>query len=129
MIAPWMKEKSRAKAVEAYWGSTIEPTIGRTQPERAAGLKFPGPFRLWVSRALPEDTYRIVPLTPAICADAFDLPGDFHKDPWDMMIVATARVENLVLLTADEDIATYPHVRRRCFTPVRVNRGRHRSPQ
>jgi len=98
----------------------MKDRIGRTQPDRPAGMKFPEPFRAWVSRALPEDTYEIVPLTPDICAEAFDLPGDFHRDPFDMMIVATARVQNLTLVTSDEAIRDYPHVRTVHFSPVRA---------
>ena len=39
------------------------------------------------------------------------LPGDFHKDPADRIIVATARVLALPLITADEKIRAYEHVR------------------
>ena len=98
----------------------MKDRIGRKQPDRPAAMKFPEPFREWVSRALPDDTYEVVPLTPAICAEAFDLPGDFHRDPFDMMIVGTARVNNLTLVTADEAIRDYPHVRKLYFSPVRV---------
>jgi PIN domain nuclease of toxin-antitoxin system len=38
------------------------------------------------------------------------LPGEFHKDPADQIIVATARVHDAPLLTADERILKYPHV-------------------
>ena len=38
-------------------------------------------------------------------------PGDFHKDPADRMIVALARERNAVLVTADDKIQRYPHVR------------------
>ena len=38
-------------------------------------------------------------------------PGDFHKDPADRMIVALAREQNAVLVTANEKIQRYPHVR------------------
>jgi PIN domain nuclease of toxin-antitoxin system len=35
---------------------------------------------------------------------------DFHNDPADQIIVATARVLNCLLLTADHKIRRYPHV-------------------
>jgi PIN domain nuclease of toxin-antitoxin system len=39
------------------------------------------------------------------------LPGEFHKDPADRIIVATARKLGATLVTADEKIRAYPHVK------------------
>lgn len=39
------------------------------------------------------------------------LPGDFHKDPVDRMLVATARELDCLLVTADDLILGYSHVR------------------
>ncbi|MCF6301205.1 MAG: type II toxin-antitoxin system VapC family toxin [Proteobacteria bacterium] len=38
------------------------------------------------------------------------LPGKFHKDPADRIIVATARKLAVPLVTIDEKIIAYPHV-------------------
>jgi PIN domain nuclease of toxin-antitoxin system len=35
----------------------------------------------------------------------------FHSDPADQILVATARIYNLTLITADRKILAYPHVR------------------
>jgi PIN domain nuclease of toxin-antitoxin system len=43
--------------------------------------------------------------------ESCSLPGDFHKDPADQIIVATARVHNLTLLTKDRKILYYRHVK------------------
>jgi PIN domain nuclease of toxin-antitoxin system len=40
-----------------------------------------------------------------------DLPGEFHKDPADRMIVATARKLAVPLVTRDEKIRAYKHVK------------------
>ena len=37
---------------------------------------------------------------------------DFHKDPFDRMLVAQAEVEGFTLLTADRNLARYPGVKR-----------------
>jgi PIN domain nuclease of toxin-antitoxin system len=42
--------------------------------------------------------------------DACNLPGNFHQDSADRLIVATARVNNLQLVTKDEKMLAYPHV-------------------
>ena len=38
-------------------------------------------------------------------------PPPFHADPADRIIVATARIHGLTVLTADTRILAYPHVR------------------
>ncbi len=53
----------------------------------------------------------IVPITAEVAVHSANLPGEFHQDPADRMIVALARERNAVLLTADEKIHRYPHVR------------------
>ena len=41
------------------------------------------------------------------------LPGEFHRDPADQIIVATARIHNCPIMTMDEKILAYPHVQKR----------------
>ena len=52
--------------------------------------------------------------TPAIALDSVRLPGDFHADPADRLIIATARYWRVPLFTADQAILDYAaggHVR------------------
>jgi PIN domain nuclease of toxin-antitoxin system len=42
---------------------------------------------------------------------AVQLPGEFHRDPVDQIIVATARFYDCPLLTSDGKILKYPHVK------------------
>jgi PIN domain nuclease of toxin-antitoxin system len=65
----------------------------------------------WLSRAINNTGISIVELTPAIATDSCNLPGKFHKDPADQIIVASARRNNLTLITKDQKILDYPHVR------------------
>jgi PIN domain nuclease of toxin-antitoxin system len=46
-------------------------------------------------------------LTPTILIDSSYLPGDFHNDPADRIIVATARALDLVVVTRDRAILDY----------------------
>jgi PIN domain nuclease of toxin-antitoxin system len=64
----------------------------------------------WLNAALAYPGVRVLPLTPEIVVDSTQLPGSFHKDPADQMIVATARVCGLPLMTMDGKILLYPHV-------------------
>jgi len=45
-----------------------------------------------------------VPLSPEVALEMTRLPGRFHRDPADQLITATARVHDLVLMTADDRI-------------------------
>jgi PIN domain nuclease of toxin-antitoxin system len=55
-----------------------------------------------------ETTSRVVvePLTPEITALAAALPSNYPKDPSDRLIGATAIIEGIPLVTADERIRT-----------------------
>jgi len=53
----------------------------------------------------------LVPLTPVIAFKSTVLPQPFHKDHADQIIVASAREENAILLTADSKIQDYPFVK------------------
>ena len=57
------------------------------------------------------EAIKFIPVDTEISIKAVELPGDFHKDPPDRVIVATARKLGLPLVTADEKIRSYPHVR------------------
>lgn len=53
----------------------------------------------------------LIPINARVAVQVAQLPGEFHKDPADRFIVALARECNVPLLTADEMIQRYPHVR------------------
>jgi PIN domain nuclease of toxin-antitoxin system len=65
----------------------------------------------WLSYALDKTGIRIFEIDPRIAVDVGHLPGEFHNDPADRLIVATARVHNLTLITKDEKILKYSHVK------------------
>jgi len=56
------------------------------------------------------DTVEFVPVDNAIALRSVNLPGEFHKDPADRLIVATAR-RLAPLVTGDSAIHAYPHGR------------------
>lgn len=68
------------------------------------------PLREWFEKALTYPGVRLVEMTPQIAIESTRLPGDFHSDPADQIIVATARVHDSPLVTADRRILAYPHV-------------------
>ena len=74
-------------------------------------LELPVSLEKWFEQALSYPGVRIIDLTPEICMESTRLPGEFQRDPADQIIVATARVHNCLLVTSDEMILKYPHVR------------------
>jgi len=73
-------------------------------------LTLPCPVGDWLKQALAYPGVRLLELTPEIVVESAQLPGAFHRDPADQIIVATARVYNCALLTSDTKILSYPHV-------------------
>ena len=65
-------------------------------------LRFP--VRDWLERATAPPLVRRLPITPAVAAEVASLPPDFHRDPADRLIVASARVLGATLLTKDRRI-------------------------
>lgn len=74
-------------------------------------LELPCPVPDWFERALSYPGIQLIDLTPAIAYESTRLPDEFHRDPADQIIVATARIHGIPLLTADTKILAYPHVK------------------
>lgn len=61
-------------------------------------------LRSWLQQATAAPLVRLHRLTPTVIAEIANLPGDFHRDPADRIIVASARLEKATLLTCDRKI-------------------------
>lgn len=81
----------------SLWEVTIKNNLDRP------GFKV-DPRRLW--RMLLVSGYRELPVTSEHIVAVNDLP-QLHKDPFDRILVAQARVESLLLLTVDKAVAKY----------------------
>ncbi len=77
----------------------------------AERIILPLPIQKWFEIALSQEGIILISITPAIAIDAQTLPGDFHKDPADRIIVATARVSNIPVVTVDKKILDYSFVK------------------
>ena len=67
-------------------------------------LRLSRPFQSWLSAALEPLQLMPLPLDAATAALSSALPGELHRDPGDQMIVATAMVHGLTLVTRDRRI-------------------------
>jgi len=61
----------------------------------------------WVNHALAGPGISLLPLTPEIAIKSSRLPGIFHGDPADRIIVASAMGINASLVTKDRKILKY----------------------
>ena len=75
--------------------------------EAKGRIVFPYSCLEWTQRALRAPGLSLVPMTPEIAIESSRLPGDFHGDPVDRIIVATARSLGAVLVTQDSSILAY----------------------
>jgi PIN domain nuclease of toxin-antitoxin system len=61
----------------------------------------------WIESALAAPSIELIELSPEIAVESCSLPGEFHGDPADRIIVATARCLGVPLVTSDQKILDY----------------------
>jgi PIN domain nuclease of toxin-antitoxin system len=76
------------------WEIAIKIQLGK--------LRIPGP----VEAAVEESRFSKLPVTFAHAAATLDLP-EHHRDPFDRILIAQARVEGLSIVTADRKFEPY----------------------
>ncbi|WLS01947.1 type II toxin-antitoxin system VapC family toxin [Shinella oryzae] len=82
----------------SIWEIAIKQTLKRRDFSADASL---------VRRGLVESGYEELPISAAHAIAVAGLPG-IHADPFDRILIAQARTEGLLLLTADQRLASYP---------------------
>jgi PIN domain nuclease of toxin-antitoxin system len=87
----------------SVWEIAVKSSIGK--------LPLPLAMDEWFAMAKTRPGIVIEPLDPLDAIASTQLPGEFHKDPADRIIIAIARRCDIELITADHKILSYPHVR------------------
>ena len=64
-------------------------------------------FTAWLPQALEPLDIHALPLDAVSAALSAELPGEFHHDPADRMLVASAMVHGLTFVTRDRAILEY----------------------
>ena len=88
----------------SVWEIAVKSSLGK--------LALPLPIDDWYALAKSHSGIVVEPLNPADAISSTQLPGDFHKDPADRIIVAMARRYNVSLVTCDNNILKYPYVKK-----------------
>lgn len=86
-------------------------------------LPLPMDLSLWLKAAVPHHV-QVLPLTSDIIVESTRLPEFPVNDPADQLIVATARVHKLTLLTTDTKLKGYRHARIHYFKAVSEGGGK-----
>jgi len=92
-----------AVSLASVWEIAVKVQVGKLQLDM--------PVEDWIRRSLLHPKIELLPLSPMLVVFSTQLPGSFHKDPFDRAIVATAIRENLTLVTRDDRMLRYPNVK------------------
>ncbi len=72
-------------------------------------LSLPLPPLEFFNRFVGRAGAKVSALSPEILIESTALPGPIHKDPMDRILVASARLLDMVLVTRDKPILAYGH--------------------
>ena len=67
-------------------------------------------WRLWFDHYVALNGWQVLDVSLDVIQEAWSLPGEFHQDPADRVLVGTARLNRQTLVTGDRKILNYPHV-------------------
>lgn len=98
------EQESGALLVSAIsvWEVAVKVQLGK--------LAIPMDINRWYELAKSYPATVIEPLSPVDAIASTQLPGNFHKDPADRIIISLARRLGVPLLTCDSKILAYEHV-------------------
>jgi PIN domain nuclease of toxin-antitoxin system len=100
----------RGKSSHDLWISMISVWEVAKKVEKAQ-LSLDRPLDQWLDQAIAPQGLGVWEITRPILVESCALPQPFHGDPADQIIVATARVHGAAIITRDERIRDYSHVR------------------
>ncbi len=107
---PARRAIERDQARDALWLSLI--SIWELAKKVQKGqLVLDRPVDDWLDLATSQAGLHLAELSAPVLVESGRLPPPFHGDPADQIIVATARDRSAAIVTKDEQIRQYPHVR------------------
>lgn len=69
-----------------------------------------GHWKTWFNRCVNDNGWFVRDVDLSVVEEAYSLPEEFHRDPVDRILVGTARIFGMTLVTADRRLLDYPHV-------------------
>jgi len=95
-----IQENENYISVVSLWEVAIKMSLNK--------LTFDGGFQAFCE-LVRKNGFEVLPIKDDYMQKLFDLPF-VHRDPFDRMIVATAIIEDMTIITADNDIKGYSNV-------------------
>ena len=83
----------------SFWEISLKFSIGK--------LKINGILPNELPELIIEQGFDTIPLTPEESSSSYKLPINYHKDPFDRMLIWQAINRNLVLITKDDNLRQY----------------------
>ncbi|RMD59631.1 type II toxin-antitoxin system VapC family toxin [Candidatus Parcubacteria bacterium] len=80
------------------WEMAIKARLGK--------LKLPDDLEHFIADQLVTNAFSSLPIQLSHALHVYTLP-DYHRDPFDRILVAQGQLENMPILTADPQIAQY----------------------
>lgn len=87
----------------SVWEVAVKVALGKLVIDRDV--------RTWVTLASAYPGVVVHPLDPRDALESTLLPGRFHRDPADRILIALSRRLDITLVTSDRAIRRYAHVR------------------
>lgn len=87
----------------SVWEVAVKTSLGKLSLDRDV--------RTWIALASSYPGIVLQPLDPQDALESTLLPGSFHKDPADRMIIALARRLDISIVTSDAAMRAYRHAR------------------
>ena len=81
-----------------YWEIAIKVSLGK--------YTIPGDFAAFMDEQIRENRLTILPIAVSDVAVVASMPFH-HRDPFDRMLIAQTKVENLTLVTYDAQVRRY----------------------
>ena len=85
-------------SVASLWEMALKIKLGK--------LKMPDPFDAYILRQIQINRMELLPIHAPHVLETMNLPPH-HRDPFDRLLVAQARKEELILITGDEMLRAY----------------------
>jgi len=102
--------RSAISRQEGIWISAISVWEAAKKVEKKQ-LVLDRPLQQWLNSAVSVEGLLIAELTIDILIHSCELPSPFHGDPVDQIIAATVRYHNGRLITKDQKLLDYPHLK------------------
>jgi PIN domain nuclease of toxin-antitoxin system len=99
--------RTAAVSSEVFVSPVSAWEVGLLAKRRQRALSFQPSAQAWFDDLLALPGVRPIPLTHRAAIAASSLPGTFHRDPADRLLIATARDLGVPLVTRDRRILDY----------------------